>query len=483
METTKREMVAKLAAALGIEGDPATYVADVIRTGDKIILPEGASIPEVIEVLDRKHKEEQQKVKVRTEVSAPPWDGALALQRAISEELGLVITNEIMTPFGSQPPAEMEVEVELGKTITVKWGEFALPGMGQATANTGVSWSSEGVLQFSCIITCQRRYQTRARKILDTMRHYALTESIHKGKAFSIQFLDDDGDRLQIPTPKFFDLRGEPPLFRKDLERAIERNIFTPIKHTTELKKMGESLKRGVLFAGTYGVGKTMLASHIAREAIANGWTFIYVKDPMELPFALQYAQKYQPVVVFAEDVDRVAGIERSSEVNDLLNQLDGVDSKAAQIMTVLTSNHSERVNEAMRRPGRIDLVLRVLPPDAETVQRMVTAFCGENLTPSSDLRGIGKTLEGLAPAYVKEAVGRARLEALRRTGKADALVTGDDLHVVAQEVRAEKDLFSEVEKPDVQGVKAVADGFSAAANILGRAALARKKGEQASMQ
>ena len=462
---SKKEMVARLAGLLGIEGDPSTYVAEVIRKGDTIVLPDDADLPDIIEVLQRKHAEESQKVKVRTEIDAPPWDGALALQKAISEELGIVITNETKGMWGERnPPQEMEVEIDLDKTITVKWGEFALPGMGQATATTGINMTNDGVLQFVCQIVCLRRFQDRARRILDSMRRHAATDSIHRGKAFSIRFLDDQGDRLTVPTPKFFALNAEEPLFRRDLERAIERNVFVPLRHTPELRAMGEPLKRGVLFAGNYGTGKTLLASYVAREAIANDWTFIYVKDSAELPYALRYAQRYQPVVVFAEDVDRVAGLERTESVNSLLNQLDGVDSKSAQIMTILTSNHMDRVNPAMRRPGRIDLIMQVLPPDAETVERMVRHFSRHGLEPNADLAGIGKVLEGLAPAYVKEAVGRARLEALRRTGDKDSLINGEDLEAVAKEVRTEKDMFSEKKEENLHGPETVARGFEAAA-------------------
>src|SRR6185369_1993373 len=106
----------------------------------------------------------------------------------------------------------------------------------------------------------------------------------------------------------------------------------------------GQSLKRGIAFVGDYGTGKTLLASDVARVAVENGWTFIYVKEPAELSEALRYAQQYQPVVVFAEDADRIAGPERTATVNALLNQLDGIDGKAARIMTIVTSNAPDKI-------------------------------------------------------------------------------------------------------------------------------------------
>jgi len=469
-----RAMIAALAKSLGIDVDPDQYSAEVVRTGDKIVIPEGASIPEIMESLQRQYDSERQKVSVNTQIAVAPWDGAIALHKAITQELGLAIAKEIPGGWFSpeRPPEEIEVEYELGKTMTVRWGRFELPGMGkEAIAETGVSRDpTTGSFNFSVKITCIRRWEARARKILNTMREFASVESIHKGKAFSISFFDNDGELIAVPTPKFFPFNTQQPIFRHTLEAAIERNVFTPIRHAQDLQKAGESLKRGVLFAGQYGVGKTMLASYIAQYAVSQGWTFVYVKNSHELPHALKFAQRYQPVVVFAEDVERVAGNERTDKVNDLLNQLDGVDSKSAQIMTVLTSNHSNKVNAAMRRPGRIDLILQVLPPDAETIHRMVKSFVGDTLDESADLTEIGTVLEGFAPAYIKEACGRAKLEALRRTGNINAKINGEDLAVVSREVKAERELFTESEKDDAPNdLRVVADGFKAVSNVMNR--------------
>lgn len=472
-----RRQVAMLAKTLGIEIDPDEYAANVVRTGDTIILPEGASIPEVIKSLRRQHESETQDVETSTTLNVPPWDGALALQKAITEELGMLIQNYTFDWMGRHPPQEIQVEVEQGKTMAVKWGEFELPGMGAgASVSTGFDADREsGMYLFKCTISCTRRYEKRAKKIMDKLRYYAANEMLHKGKAFSIRFHDDQGEIIHVPTPTFFPLDLEKPIFRADLEKAIERNVFTPIRHTAKMKEIGEPLKRGVLFAGDYGVGKTMLASHIAPVAVEHEWTFIYVKNPKELPQALKYAQRYQPVVVFAEDVDRVSGEERTDKVNNLLNQLDGVDSKTAAIMTILTSNHADKVTAAMRRPGRIDLILQVLYPDADTVERLARHYSRDGIDVSADLSEISNLMAGMAPAYVREAVGRARLEALRRTGgDAGALINGEDLAAVAAEVKAEYELFNGAakgEKAEPGMFNLMAQAHTAQAELLKRAA------------
>jgi hypothetical protein len=41
-------------------------------------------------------------------------------------------------------------------------------------------------------------------------------------------------------------------------------------------------------------------------------------------------------VIVFVEDIDRVASKERTDDANELLNELDGIDNKTARIMTIM---------------------------------------------------------------------------------------------------------------------------------------------------
>lgn len=450
------------------QGEERTYNPGVDRTGDKIIVPEGAHLPDVIESLQRQHRREEQVTNVHVTIPVPIWDGAMALKQAIEENLGIFIQQSCDCGNPNCGIHQIEVEVELGKTVQVPWGVFELPGMEEARVTTDKT-TENGRQCFSCHVSCKRKYEDRVRRLLDRVRELATTNSLHRGKAFSLAFKDEDGDWMPSPQLKFFRLMDEEPIFRTSLAKAIERNVFVPIQHTTAMTAMGESLKRGILFAGKYGVGKTLLASHIARVATAAGWTFIYVKDSEELGEALQYAEQYQPAVVFAEDVDRIAGLERTDDVNDLLNQLDGIDSKSGKIMTILTSNHPELINPAMRRPGRIDLILQVDPPDAETVERMIRSFSGANLEEGADLAKASEILAGETPARIREAVGRAKLEALRRTGDPSAKINGEDLAVVAEEVKGEGLLFQRNQESSTphHGTMALAEAFEGAARTL----------------
>ncbi len=261
------------------------YNPDVERTGDKIIVPDGADLDKVIIALQRKNKAEQQTMDIHVTIPVPPWDGAIALVRAIESELGVLIQNE---NFWARGATSIEVEVDLGMTLTVPWGEFVLPTMDDAIVETGTHFENNRIM-FSCNVHCKRRFEKRVRTLLDKVRILATTQSLHKGKAFSIAFKDSNGRPELLPKPRFFAMNGEVPIFNKDLELAIERNIFVPLQQSAHLLQIGEPLKRGALFAGPYGVGKTMLAHYIASVAIKAGWTFIYVKDPDGNTVELRY--------------------------------------------------------------------------------------------------------------------------------------------------------------------------------------------------
>jgi hypothetical protein len=117
--------------------------------------------------------------------------------------------------------------------------------------------------------------------------------------------------------------------------------------------------KRTYLFIGTYGTGKTETAMRVGNFASQNNTTFIYVPNPEDFKGVLKKASDFEKVVIFVEDVDKLAeGQDRTEEINDMLNLLDGVETKNKNIKIIFTTNHEEEINAAMRRPGRIDMIL-----------------------------------------------------------------------------------------------------------------------------
>jgi len=147
---------------------------------------------------------------------------------------------------------------------------------------------------------------------------------------------------------------------------------------------------------------------------------------------ALQFANRYSPAVVFAEDIDRIAS-ERDDATNDLINTIDGVISKRTEIMVILTTNHADKLNPVILRPGRLDAVISLRAPDAETVTRLIRFYAGKLVPDGVDLTGSSKELNGQIPASIRECVERAKLGMI---GRGDTKLSDLDILISGQTMK-----------------------------------------------
>jgi SpoVK/Ycf46/Vps4 family AAA+-type ATPase len=200
-------------------------------------------------------------------------------------------------------------------------------------------------------------------------------------------------------------------------------------------------------------VGKSLLGRYLSKKCEENGWTYILIDDATALKDALILAKRYEPAVVFCEDIDRFAA-ERTDSANELLNTIDGVVGKDSKVICCLTTNHIERIqkdNQAILRPGRFDVVFSVTPPDDEAVERLIRYYSDGLLDASEDITAVGAILSGQIPAVIREAVERAKLSRIRRK---DSMLSAGDLvtaaksmskHMALLEVRADEPTDAEV--------------------------------------
>jgi transitional endoplasmic reticulum ATPase len=119
--------------------------------------------------------------------------------------------------------------------------------------------------------------------------------------------------------------------------------------------------------------------------------------------------------VVFCEDIDRaiLAG-ERSVKMDDILNIIDGIDSKYSNIIVVLTTNELEKIHAAMLRPGRLDAVVEVTKPDAKAVEKLLRIYGKDVIAAEVDLTRAGQILQGNIPAVIAEVIKRVKLSQLK---------------------------------------------------------------------
>ena len=312
--------------------------------------------------------------------------------------------------FGNRPPQSLDIQVgpATNDIQRVLVGRFEIPGV-EGHVDAGVS-EADGIPIFRINGKTLKKFQPLFTALATRTREIVAENSIFRNKAFELRF-DDDGDISREP-PRFLDVAdAQMPIFSAEVERSVEANIFNPIRYSERCRELGIPLKRGVLLEGPYGTGKTMLSKKSGQIALENGWTFLKLADAAMLPQAVKFARRFQPAVLFLEDMDEVTGGEdRDQRINEILNTIDGVDSKSVELMVVFTSNHADNINQAMMRPGRLDAIIQISPPDAEACLRLLQLYGRELLDDKLDYSEVAAGLAGTSSAVIREVVERAKL-------------------------------------------------------------------------
>lgn len=420
----------------------------------QIVLPGNMTCFEGLKHLYRHSEAEEREVGIsKIYRGVFPLDGACALIDTINALYGWV---DMKWGFMSQPTL-VSVPVGPDKTRQVPWGQLQIPGI---NGYLETSFAQNGkLLSFAVEGLVQKKFEHRVNEILELTAETLKTHSIYKGQAIELNFRDAEGDLKKFnPSdgPTFMDLSDVNPeelIFATETQELIEDCLWTPIQFRQLCRAAKIPGKRTVLMEGPFGVGKTLGAYVTAFMATKNAWTFLYVKDCRDIEAALELARQYQPAVVFAEDIDRIIGKERTADVNSIMNVIDGVTSKNVEIITVLTTNAVESIYEGMLRYGRVDAVIPVRAPDVAAAAKLVNLY-GRGLvtSPTKEVEAAVKPLVdlGSTASAFREVIERAKLSAVRKWDGLDELpIAADNVRRAASSMVAHQKLLQPAPQPD----------------------------------
>jgi SpoVK/Ycf46/Vps4 family AAA+-type ATPase len=158
-----------------------------------------------------------------------------------------------------------------------------------------------------------------------------------------------------------------------------------------------------------------------------------------------ELARRSAPCVLFLDEVDAI-GQKRSNlrtsamrtTVNQLLTELDGVGTGNDGVFVLAATNQPWDVDAALRRPGRLDRMLLVLPPDAEAREAVLHHHLKHRPIEGVDLARLARRTEGYSGADLAHICDTAAERALM-----DSATTGqirmigmDDLEEAIRQVR-----------------------------------------------
>lgn len=383
---------------------------------------------------------------VNAKISAFVPEGALAAKRVLDRlypgkwaQIPLVK----QSLFGTYvvDPTDLRVQVSAGVYESAPYNGVKIQGIG--TVEFMVS-GQNGMPIFYMHATVQgEAAKERFEQFALAVEKQVKDSPLYRGKAIKMAWPNEqEGEEWSFDSaPDFIDLRRFDPenvVLSPSVRSQVNKSVLTPIRKTDYCRELGLSVKRGVLLAGAPGNGKTLVASLIGHECEQNGWTFVYLKSgAKDLGKAYNYVSRWAPVVLFAEDVDRVArGRQREAIYDNLLNTLDGVDTKHNDVILVLSTNDLDSIRPEMLRPGRLDSIIRVDAPGHEEIAKLIRNYSYGELQDGFDPSAVCAILLGQNAASVREAVDRARLGALWDGAKPGEIVlTEGSLEDAAREV------------------------------------------------
>lgn len=218
--------------------------------------------------------------------------------------------------------------------------------------------------------------------------------------------------QVDVPTIRWSDIGGQDRA-KQELCEAVE----WPLKHPEAFERMGIRAPRGILLYGPPGCSKTLMAKALATESSLN---FLAVKGPevfskwvgeseKAVQAVFRKARAVAPSIVFFDEIDAIAGQRQEDGgggvgdrvLSQLLSEMDGVEA-LRNVTVVAATNRPDMIDSALLRPGRMDRLVYVGPPDGPAREQILRknlrdAPCGSTV----DVPALAAATDGCSGAEV----------------------------------------------------------------------------------
>ena len=259
---------------------------------------------------------------------------------------------------------------------------------------------------------------------------------------------DDPIVELRRETVRLADVGG-----LRDVKQRIDESFLQPMAHPEIAAAFGKTLRGGLLLYGPPGCGKTFLARAIAGELGAH-FLSVTLSDVLDrfvgeseknIHRVFRKARQHAPAVLFFDEMDAI-GAKRSGNtfssfrnvVNQILVEMDGVDSQNDGVYVLAATNHPWEVDAALKRPGRFDRMVLVRPPDDDAREAILRVHLRRRPVEGIDLGDLVRRTHGFSGADLEHLVTTATEKAMSESIRSGAVrpVRMGDLRAALKEVK-----------------------------------------------
>ncbi|THV41831.1 AAA family ATPase [Glycomyces buryatensis] len=254
------------------------------------------------------------------------------------------------------------------------------------------------------------------------------------------------GDSVELGGLTLADVGG-----MADLKQTLTETVLWPLTYPDAFTRLGIEAPRGILLYGPPGCGKTYIVRAVAGEGHANvlsvkgsellnKWVGESEKNVREL---FRRARQASPTLMFFDELDALAPVRGGGTdggtadrvVAALLTELDGAES-LRDVVVVGATNRPDMIDPALLRPGRLERLVYVPPPDANGRADILRANAKNvPFADDVDLNAIADELWLYSAADCSALVREAALTAMRESLEA-SVVTASHVEQAMERVR-----------------------------------------------
>ena len=166
---------------------------------------------------------------------------------------------------------------------------------------------------------------------------------------------------------------------------------------------------------------------NVAIDQVLDMW---FGESEAKLAALFDEARRRAPAVLFFDEVEAIGASRQQLKqsfqrtlVNQMLSEMDGVDSSNDRVLVMAATNAPWHVDSALLRPGRFDRVVFVPPPDAAARGEILRLHLrGRPVGDDLDLSALVDQTDGLSGADLEDLIERAVEGPLK-----EALLTGTE--------------------------------------------------------